>query len=568
MRNRLKQGNFLGCICISILLAGCMSMPKPPDKSIEDANSLQKQMALQLTSKDMNGAMTSLAELRMKYTDDGKLSNGRGYYFRNEAEVVAYLGHLEFERNNVADAATRWKESFEIEYNGINAHQVIDQKNSKIRDDVINALNEGFASSKATAMAKSSKSSSTVYYSYPIVDTVLPTPEMMRTGIPNKTVLRFPIRVERPPFSNIVKFKGQNNFCTAAMVSPTIAVTAAHCMSQNGVAIAPDAMSIQRQGIFPSKSFKVSRYYTHRGLNAGWDTQRVNDWLILVTDAPYDFFTVYSQVLRNIPPGIASGKDKLMLAGYSSDLNQGSYLTLHYGCQAKAGQNLKGGMYFTNCENAKGSSGAPLMLATAPYYIVGIHTADIVSPTDEFYSVETFSDVFINTLASLSSSSVVDSLTFTAPGNPMKREISLADSTKTTDGNMWTLSVDKVTKAGKYIPLGIIAVNGANADFFIDASSIAISLNLLNVNVIKNFPIPQIIRNSTYKSEVNKIEMDCTKRGYVIRDQRRYSESNGTGNVVDLDDFIMDRSAQWTTVVKNSQMDKIMNATCGLVVKR
>ena len=60
MRNRLKQGNFLGCICISILLAGCMSMPKPPDKSIEDANSLQKQMALQLTSKDMNGAMTSL----------------------------------------------------------------------------------------------------------------------------------------------------------------------------------------------------------------------------------------------------------------------------------------------------------------------------------------------------------------------------------------------------------------------------------------------------------------------------------------------------------------------------
>ena len=568
MRNPTNANNFLGWFFVVALLTGCASMPKPQDKSIEDANSLQKQMALQLNSKDMNGAMASLEELKKKYTDDGRLSNGRGYYFRNEAEVVAYMGHLEFERNNVANAAAKWKESFEVEYNGINAQQAIDEKNAKIRDDVINALNEGFASSKATAMARSSKSSGPVYYSYPIVNTVLPTPEMMRAGVPNKTVLRFPVRVERPPFSNIVKFKGQNNYCTAAMVSPTIAITAAHCMSQNGVAIPPDVMSIQRQGIFPSKSFKVSRYYTHRGLNAVWDTQRVNDWLILVTDAPYDFFTVYSQVLRNIPPGIASGKDKLMLAGYSSDLNQGSYLTLHYGCQAKTGQNLKGGMYITNCENAKGSSGAPVMLATSPYYIVGIHTADIVSPKDEFYSVETFSDVFINTLASINSSSVVDSLTPTSPTSPMKREGPIAGSAQAVDTNIWMLSADRITKAGKYVALGTIAVNGANADLFIDTSSITISLNLLRVNVIKNFPIPQIIRNGTYKSEINQIEMDCTERGYVLRDQRRYSESNGIGNIVDFNDFVMDRSALWAAVVKNSQADKIMNATCGLVIKR
>ena len=91
-----------------------------------------------------------------------------------------------------------------------------------------------------------------------------------------------------------------------------------------------------------------------------------------------------------------SGSPKLMLAGYSSDLNGGYYLTLAHGCNMKPNQKLGSGIYYTNCENAKGSSGAPIMTTTQPYSIVGIHTAQITTPTDEYYSVETFSDYFTN----------------------------------------------------------------------------------------------------------------------------------------------------------------------------
>jgi hypothetical protein len=384
-------------------------MPKPSDKNVEELKPLMDLVKAQINAKQTDQALATLEEARKKVTDDYKLSNGQGQLFKNEAQLVAYMGHLEFERNNILGASTKWSESFDIEYNGTKNQLQIDTNNAKIKDIALNVLS-GIAAGMAARPGTS--------YTYPIQTTVLPTPAMMQAGIPSGTILRFPIRVERPPFSNIVKFRGEKNYCTASMLTPQIAITAAHCMS-TGLAVKPELMNIQKLGIFPTKLVKVTKFYTHKGENADWDGQRKNDWLILFTDSSIENTFGYSKVLRDPPSTFSSGIDKLMLAGYSSDLNQGSYITLHYGCTAKKGQNLKGGIYLTNCENAKGSSGAPVMTSSAPYFIVGIHTAHIIEPKDDFYSVETFSNDFLDTLERVAGASVIEGFNIPSPPNPI-----------------------------------------------------------------------------------------------------------------------------------------------------
>jgi hypothetical protein len=182
-----------------------------------------------------------------------------------------------------------------------------------------------------------------------------------------------------------------------------------------------------------------------------------------------------------------------MLAGYSSDLNQGSYLTLHYGCTAKKGQNLKGGMYFTNCENAKGSSGAPVMTADPPYYIVGVHTALITVPKDEFYSVETFSNDFINTLEKVAGPSVIENgitISQTLSRETPKLNIPKAPSPNAT---------------GKYLRIGLITPTGVTKETFIDVSLLKGPQDNLDITVIRNFADQKTSKNIGYKSEINKL---------------------------------------------------------------
>lgn len=496
------------------VFSGCASLPKPPDDSFDQAKKLFTTASQQIKNNQIDQAIASLNEAKNKITDGDKLKNGQGTYYLQEAWLTAYIGHLEFERANLVDAANSWKESFEIEFNGTAAQHKVDAKNAKIKDVVVNVL---------TGMAANMNAKAGQVYSYPIQNTVLPTPAMMRAGIPSGTVLRFPVRVERPPFGNILRFNGEKNYCTASMVSPTVAITAAHCMS-NGPAIKPSAMSLQKQAIFPSKPLKIARFYTHMGENSGWDGRRSNDWLILVTETPSQDTSNYSKVLRDVPADLGAGKTKLMLAGYSSDLNQGNYLTLHYGCTAKKGQNIKGGMYFTNCENAKGSSGAPVMTADPPYSIVGIHTAMLTTPKDEFYSVETFSDNFINTLERVAGQSVIASAVL--PLAPISRE-NLRSNTQ----------IQNINRVEKYIRIGVITPKGISKETFIDITSLAGSQSNLNVDVIRNFEPQKNSKDLTYKSELNKLEMDCLGKKYKLIEVAYYPEEFASGKAIESHNF-------------------------------
>jgi len=527
-------------------LIGCMSLPKPPDKNIEELKPLMQRVNEQINAKQTDQAIATLDEARKKVTDDDKLKNGQGHYFKNEAQLVAVMGHLEFERTNLIAASEKWKESFDIEYRGSNAQYQVDAKNAKIQDVIVTVLSGVIAGLGA-------KPGTT--YTYPVQTTVLPTPSMMKAGIPSGTVLRFPARVERPPFSNIVKFKGVNNYCTASMITPRISITAAHCMS-TGLAVKPELMSIQQLGIFPSKQIKVERFYTHMGENAGWDGQRRNDWLILFTDIGIGNTSDYSKVLKDIPATLAAGTDKLMLAGYSSDLNQGTYLTLHYGCTVKKGQNLKGGIYFTNCENAKGSSGAPVMTVAPPYYIVGIHTAQITDPKDDFYSVETFSNDFLNTLEKVAGPSVIAGSSLT----------SLQTSLEPIKQNK--PQVYDANKVAKFLKIRSISQNGVTKESFIDPDSITSNQNNIEVKVIGNFPVRRNSKDLAYQSDMNKLEIDCNNNKYRFTEGGYYPQDYANGIPIESYNFIALGMSKWLDVTTNSQIEDIKTIACKYPINR
>jgi hypothetical protein len=394
---------FFISITLVLFLIGCISMPKLNAKYSNGYQESIKSYDKNLKAGNIDGALANLDTAKKNITADGALKNGKGEFFKDEAWVVATEGHLEFNKGNVHGAIAKWKESFDIEYNGLTEQQSVAVTNARITN-ITNTLLAGLAGALNQASAKASaKPGSTYTYEIPSVKYInVPTPKALEVGLAQNTILRVPVRVEGAPFNNIIKLSTDKNSCTATMVSKRVAISAAHCLSSDGSAISPALINLNKLSIFPQlDANKVIKYYTHQGENAGWDTKRGNDWVILVTDSSFVANNngpenIFPKVLKVIPPDLQSGNSKLMLAGYSSDLNGGYYLTLAFGCKMKQGQKLGGGTYYTNCENAKGSSGAAIMTTTQPYSIVGIHTAQITIPTHEYYSVETFSDYFTN----------------------------------------------------------------------------------------------------------------------------------------------------------------------------
>lgn len=394
MHSPLNRFNTLALILIAgNLLSGCMSLPKPDEEDLVEVPKLIHQYKDQVKNETFDEAIQTLLVAKNKVTSNGKFAGGEGAFFRDEAQFTALIGHIEFSRSNLNEAASKWHDSFEIQLNGLKNQYEIDQKNQRINDLLGTGLSESAAKSSAQKTGEKS-------YSYTVYNTKLPNPKMLTAGMPDSSVMRVPVAVEAPPFDNIVKLSNLRSSCTATMVSPWIAISAAHCMSQSGEAINPKLMTLKREGIFATSAMKVLKYFTHNGENKGWDKSRKNDWLILVTESRYDKTGNFPKVLENVPDAVAAGDEKVMLAGYSSDLSQGYYLTLHYGCTFKQDQFMDIGIYLSNCENAKGSSGAAVMRTRPPYEIVAIHTAQLIGSKDEFYSVETFGTEFVTTLKS------------------------------------------------------------------------------------------------------------------------------------------------------------------------
>lgn len=161
-------------------------------------------------------------------------------------------------------------------------------------------------------------------------------------------------------------------FCSGFLWAPDVFVTNAHCVTDERGNLVQGDYTVAFQRILGSETAKIKRF---RLSAIPWDLKRENDWAVIELDHPVALpypFKGYAWD-RDIT------RDSLGTAGYASDLNAGSWLGVHWGCNAL---NSSTTVFNHRCRTWGGASGSPIFIATGEYqgYLVGIHTAGTREP--------------------------------------------------------------------------------------------------------------------------------------------------------------------------------------------
>jgi hypothetical protein len=197
--------------------------------------------------------------------------------------------------------------------------------------------------------------------------------------------------------------------CTASLVGERLALTNAHCVHDHGRLRSPselrlnfDKLVSQRHadsavaGFWVSQSVGVARIEVSPSYHPSLDGRQSEvdcgrDWAILELDrqpAGFDHFEVLDGLtFRSTPvPGVYRGDelvgDRLVVAGYSGDLNQGRLITMDYGCPIlREGSSIE-----YQCATFHGASGSPILLANGPYrltHVVGVNACGSADRTEQ-----------------------------------------------------------------------------------------------------------------------------------------------------------------------------------------
>jgi V8-like Glu-specific endopeptidase len=200
-------------------------------------------------------------------------------------------------------------------------------------------------------------------------------------------VVRIPVIPDAGPLRYIGKFRRPGGSCTGSLVGPGLALTNAHCLfpstggydGQYQSQTAEGPWSFRHEWLYDSAEYPVLAWHTHEGASGGWDGRIENDWAVLELGP--------AEGGQALPQGhldsLADARDLdsrqqagtvLFLAGYSSDLNHGFYLSMHWGCQFRP-DTLGAGRIDHNCDSYPGASGSPILQVDArgQATLAGIH---------------------------------------------------------------------------------------------------------------------------------------------------------------------------------------------------
>jgi V8-like Glu-specific endopeptidase len=197
--------------------------------------------------------------------------------------------------------------------------------------------------------------------------------------------------------------------CTASLVGQRLALTNAHCVYDHGRQRSPSELRLnfdklvgqRRQdpasgGSWVSQSVGVASIEVSPSYQPSMDGRQSlvdcgRDWAILELDSHpvgLDHFEVLEGVaFRSTPvPGVYRGNelvsDRLVVAGYSGDLNEGRLITMDYGCPILS----DGDAVEYKCATFSGSSGSPILLANGPYrltHVVGVNACGSSDRTEQ-----------------------------------------------------------------------------------------------------------------------------------------------------------------------------------------
>ena len=119
------------------------------------------------------------------------------------------------------------------------------------------------------------------------------------------------------------------------MVGYRIVLTAAHCVTDKDTKMLKtgERRTFTLDALVAKTTAEVVEVHLHR--IGALDGKPGTDWALLVLDRHPHTEGKWLGVLDSSREGVALGSSSLAVSGYSSDVNQGQFLTLHWAAPAR-----------------------------------------------------------------------------------------------------------------------------------------------------------------------------------------------------------------------------------------